>query len=308
KSWNDKKELTGPFDIIGDVHGCRAELEELLAGLGYRVRRDGAGRAAGAHHPEGRTAVFVGDLVDRGPDTPGVLRLVMGMVEDGDALCVSGNHENKLVRALKGRKVTVSHGLAESLEQLEEAGEEFTARALEFCDGLVAHYVLDGGRLVVAHAGLKEEYHGRASGRVRSFALYGETTGETDEYGLPVRLPWAQEYRGRAAAVYGHVPTAKAEWLHNTSRLDHGRACGGRLTALRSPERELVDVAAHRTWYEPTRPLEAEAPAEREPGVIDAADVNAVEFESGALPGGIVDTGHGPVRVPQENTLAALEA
>ncbi|WP_051065416.1 polynucleotide kinase-phosphatase [Nocardiopsis potens] len=308
KSWNDKKELTGPFDVIGDVHGCRAELEELLAELGYRVRRDGEGRAVGAHHPEGRTAVFVGDLVDRGPDTPGVLRLAMGMVGDGDALCVSGNHESKLVRALRGGKVRVAHGLAESLEQLEEAGEEFTARALEFCDGLVAHYVLDGGRLVVAHAGLKEEYHGRASGRVRSFALYGETTGETDEYGLPVRLPWAQEYRGRAAVVYGHVPTLKAEWVNNTICLDTGCVFGGRLTALRYPERELVDVAAHRTWYEPTRPLDADAPAEREPGVVDAADVGAVETRAGELPGGIVDTGHGPVKVPGENTLAALEA
>ena len=60
------------------------------------------------------------------------------------------------------------------------------------------HYVLDDGRLVVAHAGLKEAYHGRASGRVRSFALYGDTTGETDEYGLPVRYPWANDYRGTA--------------------------------------------------------------------------------------------------------------
>ena len=190
---NDKRELTGPFDVIGDVHGCAAELEELLAELGYA---DGV-------HPDGRTAVFVGDLVDRGPDTPGVLRRVMGMASSGNALVVCGNHEQKLVRALHGRKVNVAHGLAESLEQLGAESEEFRRQVHEFCDGLIAHYVLDGGKLVVAHAGLPERYHGRASGRVRSMALYGDTTGETDEYGLPVRLPWARDYRGTATVLTG---------------------------------------------------------------------------------------------------------
>ena len=71
--------------------------------------------------------------------------------------------------------------------------------------------MLDGGRLVVAHAGLIERYHGRASGRVREFCLYGQTTGETDEYGLPVRYPWAQEYRGRAVVLYGHTPVPAAD-------------------------------------------------------------------------------------------------
>ncbi len=65
-----------------------------------------------------------------------------------------------------------------------------------FLDGLVSHYVLDDGKLVVAHAGMKEEMQGRGSAKVRDFALYGETTGETDEFGLPVRYNWAAEYRG----------------------------------------------------------------------------------------------------------------
>ena len=155
------------------------------------------GRSA-PHHPHGRRVVFVGDLVDRGPDTPGVLRLVMGMVAGGDALCVSGNHEAKLLRALRGRKVQVSHGLAETLAQLEQEPDDFRAGVPAFLDSLISHYVLDDGDLVVAHAGLIEKYHGRTSGRVRSFCLYGDTTGETDEYGLPVRLPWARDYRGRA--------------------------------------------------------------------------------------------------------------
>ncbi|CAM3842407.1 polynucleotide kinase-phosphatase [Nocardiopsis rhodophaea] len=310
KSWTDKRELTGPFDIIGDVHGCRAELEELLEELGYAITRDELGRATGARHPAGRTAVFVGDLVDRGPDTPGVLRLAMGMVADGDALCVAGNHENKLVRALKGRKVTPSHGLAESLQQLDAEDADFRARVRDFCDGLISHYVLDGGNLVVAHAGLKEEYHGRASGRVRSFALYGDTTGETDEFGMPVRLPWARDYRGKAAVVYGHVPTPEPQWVNNTICLDSGCVFGGRLTALRYPERQLADVPAHRTWYASATPfLDSAAAAtaagaeSRESGALDIGDVLTGDDVSG----GGVETAHGRIRIARENALAALE-
>lgn len=275
--WNDKRELTGPFDVIGDVHGCRSELETLLGELGYALHRDEQGRPVNAQHPDGRTAVFVGDLVDRGPDTPGVLRLVMGMVAAGNALCVTGNHEFKLVRALDGRKVKIGHGLAESLAQFEQEDEAFRKAAHEFCRGLVSHYVLDGGNLVVAHAGLKEEYQGRASGRVRSFAMYGETTGETDEYGFPVRYPWATDYRGRATVLYGHTPVTRLQWVNNTLCLDTGVVFGGKLSALRYPEREPVSVAAEQVWFEPTRPLEAPVPGigavHRDPGVLDLDDV-----------------------------------
>ncbi len=122
-----------------------------------------------------------------------------------------GNHENKLVRALDGRNVQVSHGLAESLSQLAAEDGEFRRQVRDFARRPgQSHLILDGGRLVVAHAGLKEAIQGRASGRVRSFALYGDTTGETDEFGLPVRYPWASDYRGRALVVYGHTPVPGA--------------------------------------------------------------------------------------------------
>ncbi|MBG0824448.1 polynucleotide kinase-phosphatase [Planomonospora sp. ID91781] len=296
RAWTDRRELTGPFDIIGDVHGCRAELEALLRELGWRVGPDGA------THPEGRTAVFVGDLVDRGPDTPGVLRLVMGMVAAGTALCVSGNHEQKLARALNGRKVRVAHGLQESLDQLAAEPEEFRKAALEFMDGLISHYQLDGGRLVVAHAGLKEAYHGRASGRVRSFALYGDTTGETDEYGLPVRYPWAREYRGRAMVVYGHTPVTEPEWVNNTICLDTGVVFGGRLTALRYPSREIVSVPAEKVWYEPARPLAAPGheAGRRDPGLLSIDDVRGTRHVE-------VRHGGGRIKVREENAAAALE-
>lgn len=297
RPWNDRRDACGPFDIIGDVHGCAAELRTLLTTLGWTLEYDGDA-AVGATHPAGRQAVFVGDLVDRGPDTPGVLRLVMGMVASGSALCVSGNHEAKLVRALKGSKVTVSHGLAESLTQLEGEPEEFRAAALDFMDRLISHYVLDDGRLVVAHAGLKEAYHGRSSGRVRAFALYGDTTGETDEYGLPVRYPWAREYRGRAMVVYGHTPVPTAEWVNNTICLDTGVVFGGELTALRYPEREIVSVPAEQQWYEPVRPLVGPA-GDREASVLRIGDVAGTRW---------LETTHaGKVKIPEENAAAALE-
>lgn len=289
KRFNDLRHLTGPFDIIGDIHGCRSELETLLARLGY----------VDGHHPEGRTAVFVGDLVDRGPDSPGVLRRVMGMVAAGDALCVPGNHENKLGRWLRGRKVQQTHGLAETIEQLEREPEEFRARVAEFIDGLVSHYVLDEGRLVVCHAGLPEKYHGRTSGRVRSHALYGDTTGETDEFGLPVRYPWAEEYRGRATVVYGHTPVPTTSWINNTICLDTGAVFGGKMTALRWPERELVDVPAERVWYEPAKPLVAEAPGGHQGRPLDLADVHGRRIVETRLMGNVA--------VREENAAAALE-
>ncbi|MFE0626390.1 polynucleotide kinase-phosphatase [Streptomyces sp. NPDC058864] len=292
RRYNDKRELTGPFDIIGDVHGCSSELETLLGKLGYV---DGV-------HPEGRTAVFVGDLVDRGPDSPGVLRRVMGMVAAGDALCVPGNHENKLGRWLGGKKVQHTHGLAETIEQLEKEDEKdpaFREQVREFIGGLVSHYVLDGGKLVVCHAGLPEKYHGRTSGRVRSHALYGDTTGETDEFGLPVRYPWAEDYRGRAAVVYGHTPVPSTSWINNTICLDTGAVFGGRMTALRWPEREIVDVPAERVWYEPAKPLASEAPGGQDGRPLDLADVSGRR---------VVETvHHGRVAVREENAAAALE-
>lgn len=292
RRYNDLRHLTGPFDIIGDIHGCSSELETLLGKLGY----------ADGSHPEGRTAVFVGDLVDRGPDSPGVLRRVMSMVSDGNALCVPGNHENKLGRYLKGRKVQQTHGLAETIVQLEREDTrdpEFREHVRKFIDGLVSHYVLDDGKLVVCHAGLPEKYHGRTSGRVRSHALYGDTTGETDEFGLPVRYPWAEDYRGRATVVYGHTPVPTTSWINNTICLDTGAVFGGKMTALRWPERELVDVPAEQVWYEPVKPLTTEAPGGREGRPLDLADVQGRR---------VVETRHmGRIAVREENAAAALE-
>ena len=302
--YNNKKEETGPFDIIGDVHGCFDELCDLLVTLGYKIEHsDGEIKI---HPPEGRKAVFLGDLVDRGPQTPDVLRLVMSMVAGNSGFCIPGNHDAKLLRKLRGKDVQMTHGLADTWQQLDGETAEFKTKVDQFLDSLISHYVFDGGKLVVAHAGLKAEMQGRGSGKVREFAMYGETTGETDEFGLPVRYNWAAEYRGKATVVYGHTPIPAPEWLNNTINIDTGCVFGGSLTALRWPERELVSVPANATYCEPSRPFlptDSAAPAlsaqQQHDDMLDIEDVIGKRLITTRLMNNIT--------IREENSIAALE-
>lgn len=303
--WNNRRFDHGPFDIIGDVHGCYDELASLLTTLGY----ESCGPQDAWSHPAGRRLVFLGDLLDRGPKSPEVVRLVMDTVQAGHALCVPGNHDIKFMRAVQGRKVQIAHGLAESLEQFSAYEQQhcgFSLVAAEFIDSLVSHYVLDDSKLVVAHAGMKEEMQGRGSGAVRDFALYGETTGETDEFGLPVRYNWAAEYKGQSRVIYGHTPVPEPEWPNNTLNIDTGCVFGGKLTALRYPELELVSVPAIRTYSQPARPflsLENKGPLLSSQQICD--DVLNIHDVLGKR---IITTRlHHSITIREENAIAALE-
>jgi len=254
----DRRWWRGPFDIVGDVHGCFDELVELLERLGYQVaeQRSRTGDLRyHVHHPQGRRLLFVGDLVDRGPKAVPVLRLAMAACGRGRAAAVLGNHDRKLLRYLEGHAVRIAHGFEVTVEQLESESADFKNRVRNFLRRLPHHLVLDGGRLVVAHAGLPEEYQGRDSPVVRRVALFGVTSGEVDERGLPIRVNWARQYRGRAFVVYGHTPVTEAVWLNRTINIDTGCVFGNRLTALRYPEMELVSVTAHHAYAVPPRRL-----------------------------------------------------
>jgi protein phosphatase len=308
----DRRADHGSFDVIGDVHGCLDELLTLLAALGYRVgyQTGAAGPDLVALPPPGRRAVFVGDFGDRGPDTPAVYRLVMGMARRGDALCVMGNHDNKLLRKLRGNDVQLRHGLARTVEQLAAEPPAFVEEVRRFLEGLVSHYVFDDGRLVVAHAGLREDLQGRASGRVRSFALFGDTTGETDDYGLPVRRNWAADYRGRALVVYGHTPVAEPAWQNNTVNIDTGCVFGGRLSALRYPEKEIVSVPARKQYEVPGRPFltrpEETAPSkpqQQADDVPDLADVTGKRVAAPLAPGRAGPAGTGGLGAGDGDTV-----
>jgi protein phosphatase len=307
--WSDRRDDHGPFDIVGDLHGCFAELRELLTTLGYEIA-EGVAADGGAHYevrpPEGRRAVFLGDLTDRGPDAGGVLRLVMDMVAAGSALCIPGNHDEKLLRKLKGRNVRIAHGLELTLEQLAREPAGFEQRVAAFLDGLISHYVLDDGKLVVAHAGLLEAYQGRSSRTVREFALYGDVTGEQDDEGFPIRGDWTAAYRGKALVVYGHSAVSEPEWLNNTVDIDTGCVFGGRLTALRYPERELVAVPAKMTYVEwrgirpspaPVAPLTAQ---QAHDDLLDIADLSGRRTLETRL--------MRAVTIEQNEAAAALEA
>ena len=307
-AWTDLRKVEGPFDIIGDVHGCADELEALLTKLGYVVNWNGdANELCHVVAPAGRRAIFVGDLVDRGPRSPDVLRIVMSMVKAGSAIAVAGNHDVKFERWLNGRNVKVSHGLAETIAQMDGVPPAFRNEVKTFLDNLISHYWLDGGKLVVAHAGIKEEMIGRSSGAVREFCLYGETTGETDEFGLPVRHNWAADYRGATTVVYGHTPVLEPEWLNNTICIDTGGCFGGKLTALRWPEKELVSGPAARTYMEPTRPLGAQYAAAAGTLSLQQANDDLLDL-SLVLGKRIITTASGrTITIDEAHAAAALE-
>ena len=302
--WTDNRNDHGPFDIIGDIHGCFDELTELLGDLGYQIDPfdEGAEDLIRARHPEGRIAFFVGDITDRGPRNLDALRLVMGMCDEGSGRCVIGNHDFKLNKWLKGRSVTQTHGLDLTVAELEQTSDAFRKQASEFIWDLRSHAWLADGKLVIAHAGLKEEMHGRGSGHVRIFAMFGETTGEVDEFGLPVRLEWARDYRGKADVVFGHTPMAEAEWLNHTMCIDTGCVFGGKLTALRWPERETVSVPAKRQYAVSAKPLDAgqSLTAQQDHDKLLYFDDYATKMR-------IETRFTSTIQIPEENSLVALE-
>jgi protein phosphatase len=249
----DRGALRGPFDIIGDIHGCVDELRELLTRLGY------APDAAGAWgHPQGRTFVSLGVLTDRGPDSVGVLRILIPSVAAGTALYTPGNHCNKLMRYLLGHRVKVGHGLTETIAGIEALPlpqrQELIRATTRMIAEAPAYLVLDERRLVVAHAGIKEWMVGQMSRRIRDFTLYGDVTGEIDERGFPIRRNWATDYHGPYAIIYGHTVVPEPVWLNNTLNIDQGCVFGGRLTALRWPEHEIVQVQAARAYAQQDTP------------------------------------------------------
>lgn len=252
----DQRTLARNFDIIGDVHGCYRELHALLRKLGYDIPSEPQHfRADNVQAPDGRCALFVGDLVDRGSNSMTALKMVMALVAAGQALCVCGNHDDKFMRWLKGRKVSLTHGLDGTIADFEREPSQFRDQALAFLSSLPMYLWLDRGALAIAHAGILEGMLGSSGGDVRRFCLYGDTSGERDSSDLPIRYHWAAGYRGKTTIVYGHTPLPKVGWVNNTICIDTGCCFGGALTALRWPERDIISVEAEAEYTPRRRPF-----------------------------------------------------
>lgn len=243
----DHSQDTGPFDIIGDIHGTGAELVELLTKLGHMNQEGDLVR-----HPGGRKLVFLGDYTDRGDENRLVLDIVKKATHMGH-YAIMGNHDYKLMRWLKGANVRVAAGLSKTVEELEPMSAEWKAEMAAWLESLHTHLILDNGSLIVAHAGLSEELHGKPSKDAESFALYGKTLdgGKTlDEDGYPATEDWAFQYQGKATVVHGHVVHKNPREVNNVVAIDTGAVFGGHLTAYRWPEKEFLKVKAHKVHFE----------------------------------------------------------
>lgn len=241
-----------PFDIVGDVHGCIDELRELLHLLGYEPVGEGYA------HPAGRRLIFVGDLVDRGPGSVDVLRIVLAMRDAGTGLNVLGNHDMKFWRWLRGRRVHIAFGLHRTIAEIEELPpleRETLTRQLEaLFDATPGYLILDAGRLVVTHGAMFDEMIGGWDHEIAHICMYGDVIGHT-EYGRPIRRDWGalrdlSALGGEHAPliVYGHNVVPESLWVNRTIDIDTGCVYGGALSALRYPERELVQVNAYHTY------------------------------------------------------------
>ncbi len=243
-----------PFDIIGDVHGCYDELCTLLEQLGYM--RSGSEY----RHPAGRRIVFVGDLVDRGPHSVAVLELVLSMHASGTALLVLGNHDSRFLRWLRGKNVRTAFGLAQTIAEFQTlpdgSREALRKRVRQLFEEVPGYLILDGGQLVVTHGGILDRMIGSWDGEIASFCLYGEVEGYTSS-GKPIRRDWAArrhvspgalDRRDAPIIIYGHNVVSDLHWVNRTLDIDTGCVYGGRLSALRYPELEPVEVPAAQTY------------------------------------------------------------
>jgi len=241
----------GPFDFIGDVHGCYQELIALLDKLGYVASETiiNGSMHKRYFHPQKRKLVFLGDMVDRGPASDKVMELILELSNQNMAYAVLGNHDEKFLRYLKGNPVKVNSGLEKTISQFVGKSEEFKNNLIRFLKSLPSHYVFDNGEIVAVHAGIREDMQGKDKREIKDYCVFGEPGEKKKDDGLPVRQDWGRDYEGTAKVVYGHTPVKEPFWVNNSIDIDSGCVFGGKLTALRYPENELLSVNSLDTYY-----------------------------------------------------------
>lgn len=254
-------ELTTGIDIIGDIHGCYDEMIELIQRLGYLADSEGLYR-----HPEGRKLVSVGDIMSRGPKSLETMIFWQKHLAAQLAWMVDSNHGWKIARYLEGRQVTMSHGdeqMIEAFQQYEAIhGTEDTTVLKEQLKNMLlstsSHLVFTQHgvqRLVVAHAGIRDDFIGKDSKRIDDYCRYGDIDG-TDEAGKPIRKDWFADHTSGQWIVWGHDPRPQPTTVNQTINIDQGVVFGGMLTGYRYPEQTFISVKAYADYaQDPNSPL-----------------------------------------------------
>ncbi|WP_035102280.1 metallophosphoesterase [Aneurinibacillus terranovensis] len=246
-------ELGNGLDFIGDIHACFDELIELLHKLGYIPDRRGLYK-----HPEGRRIVSLGDVMSRGPYSIQTMVFFKNHMDAGLAYMIDSNHGWKIARWLDGRKVTMGHGDEKVEEEFaafvtkngRQAAEKLKKELRDLLMGVPSHLIIvqDGIQVAVAaHAGIRDNYIGKDSKRIRDFCRYGDTDG-FDETGRPIRKDWTVYHRSDKIIIWGHDPKPEPLVKNNTVNIDQGAVFGGYLSAYRFPEKEFVSVKAKENY------------------------------------------------------------
>lgn len=218
--------MDGRIIIIGDVHGCARELQELLDMLDPQ--------------PDDHF-LFAGDLINKGPDSRGTLDLFYSLP---NAQSVMGNHERRLLRYHDtGDPMAIKSGDWNTLPQLQPKDWECLRRMpltiqLPELDTVLVH----GGFLPGqpwSEQGIDIVTH------VQVIDSNGQPARRTD---CPEGIPWADQWQGPPFVIYGHTPRPKVYRRPWSLGLDTGCVYGGTLTACLLPEREIIQVPAHRIY------------------------------------------------------------
>lgn len=228
------KDLTSNSDddkkrtiIIGDVHGCFDEVQDLLKKVRYDSMND--------------RIIFTGDIVDRGPKSKEIIEFV---VSTPNVHMIMGNHENKLIRYLRGNPVSITDGLQETIDQLapELKREANREELLFFLENLPYAIKLDDN-IYVVHGGIDPRFSVEA--QKQNVVLYMRNHAPGKTFSDPTAPPWYEVERGEASKdqiiLFGHNSKANTSNAINAVALDGGCVFGDELRAA------IIDIDGTRT-------------------------------------------------------------
>jgi len=237
----------GKFDIVGDVHGMAAPLFDLMSQAGWRIDPhdiDGTS-PIGARHPDGRHLVFTGDLINKGPQSLTVLRLLLGMHQMGTASAVLGNHEDMLIEAIYHPADAPKKSVRKTFKALGRCDPQFRFAIMELIGNLPAQLDLPmpagrrlsgDGTITVVHAGAKPEDLRGSGGRRRK--VHGAGLSNSRKSG------WTRAFdKGERWVIHGHTPSRGPRIGARVIGLDTGAGDGGALTMLRADTCGFLSVA-----------------------------------------------------------------